>query len=139
MSLEPLLSAPWVIQVHAFGAIAAFLLGVVQLSAPKGTLPHRTLGVVWVLIMVAVVVSSIFIRPAINPATPFLQWFGPIHAFTVLTAVGIVIGVSRILKGGPNLKRHSGPFIGMFLGGLVVAGALAFLPGRIMNEVMFGG
>ena len=139
MSLEPLLNAPWVIQVHAFAAIAAFLLGAVQLSAPKGTLPHRTLGAVWVLIMSAVVISSIFIRPSLYPELPFLKWFGPIHAFTVLTGVGIVVGVSRILKGGPNLKRHSGPFIGMFLGGLVVAGALAFLPGRIMNEVMFGG
>ncbi len=41
MSLDPLLSAPWVIQVHAFGAIAAFFLGALQLAAPKGTLPHR--------------------------------------------------------------------------------------------------
>ncbi len=44
MSLAPLLDAAPAIPVHAFAAMTAFLLGVVQLAAPKGTLPHRTLG-----------------------------------------------------------------------------------------------
>jgi uncharacterized membrane protein len=39
MSLAPLLSAPLVIQVHAFAAMAAFVLGVVQLAAPRGRFP----------------------------------------------------------------------------------------------------
>ena len=67
MSLQPLLEAPWVIQVHAFGAMAAFLLGVVQFAAPKGTLPHKSLGAVWIVLMTAIAVSSIFIRPAFYP------------------------------------------------------------------------
>ena len=37
------------------------------------------------------------------------------------------------------MKFHSRPFRGMFIFGLIVAGALAFLPGRIMHEVAFGG
>jgi len=44
LSLDPLLQAAPVIRVHAFAAIAAFLLGSIQLMAPKGTLPHRTVG-----------------------------------------------------------------------------------------------
>lgn len=48
MSLAPLLDAPSVIQVHAFAAMTAFGLGIVQISAPKGTLPHRTIGWIWV-------------------------------------------------------------------------------------------
>ena len=138
MSLDPLLEAPWVIQVHAFAAIAAFFLGIVQFTAPKGTLPHRTLGVVWVLLMTAVAVSSIFVRPSIQPGLPLAQWFSPIHIFTILTVSGLVGGVRHLARGGPNLKRHKGPFIGMFLGGLVLAGAFAFYPGRIMHEVVFG-
>ena len=43
MTLVPLLAAPLVIVVHAFAAMAAFALGLVQLLAPKGTLPHRRL------------------------------------------------------------------------------------------------
>ena len=42
MSLAPLLNAPLAIQAHAFAAMAAFALGLVQFAAPKGTLPHRT-------------------------------------------------------------------------------------------------
>lgn len=140
MSLEPLLEAPWVIQVHAFAAIAAFFLGVIQFVAPKGTLPHKSLGVVWIVLMAAVTVSSIFIRPSIYPGLPITQWFSPIHILTVITAIGLYQGVGYLLKGGPSLKRHSAPFIGMFIGGLIIAGVLAVaLPGRIMNQVVFGG
>jgi uncharacterized membrane protein len=44
MTLAPLLSASPAIKLHAFAAMAAFALGVVQLSGPKGTGVHRTLG-----------------------------------------------------------------------------------------------
>ena len=54
MSLAPLLDAAPAIPVHAFAAMTAFLLGVVQLAAPKGTLPHHTLGWIWVGLMVSV-------------------------------------------------------------------------------------
>jgi uncharacterized membrane protein len=41
MTLEPLLAASPLIQIHAFAALAAFALGIFQLAAPKGTLRHR--------------------------------------------------------------------------------------------------
>ncbi|WDI33101.1 hypothetical protein PUV54_07815 [Hyphococcus flavus] len=139
MSLQPLLEASWVIQVHAFSAMAAFVLGVIQFTAPKGTLPHKTLGAVWVLLMTLIVISSIFIRPSVYPGLPLIQWFGPIHIFTVVTTVGIVGGLIYLIKGGPTLKKHKGPFMGIFIGGLIIAGAFAFLPGRIMHAVALGG
>ena len=139
MSLEPLLSAPWVIQVHAFGAMAGFLLGVIQFTAPKGTLPHRTIGFLWILILTAVGVSSIFIRPSLYPGLPLIKWFSWIHLFTLLTFWAVIQGSILLIRGGPALKFHARPFRGLFIGGLVIAGALAFLPGRIMNQVVFGG
>ena len=139
MSLEPLLSAPWVIQIHAFSAMAAFLLGIVQFAAPKGTLPHKSLGLVWIALMAAISVSSIFIRPSIAPGLPIWKWFSPIHIFTVLTFIGIFQGVQFLLKGGDTIKIHARAFRNIFIGGLVIAGAFAFLPGRIMNDVAFGG
>ena len=51
VTLAPLLSASPAIKLHAFAAMAAFALGVVQLSAPKGTLPHRAIGWLWVVLM----------------------------------------------------------------------------------------
>ena len=138
MSFEPLLSAPLIIQIHAFGAMAAFALGIVQFVAPKGTLPHKTLGLVWVILMATIATSSIFIRPAFNPGLPFIQWFSFIHLFTILTYFSVVQGLYLLLRGGPSLKSHAKAFRGIFIGGLVIAGAFAFLPGRIMHAVLFG-
>jgi len=139
MSLDPLLQAPLIIQAHAFGAMAAFALGLVQIVAPKGTLPHKTLGVIWIAIMVLVAASSAFILRSAPPGTPYWDRLTPIHLFIPITAFGLVSGVLLLLRGGPRLKAHSRPFISVFIGGLIVAGVLAFLPGRIMHEVAFGG
>jgi uncharacterized membrane protein len=51
VTLAPLLAASPAVKLHAFAAMAAFALGVVQLSAPKGTLPHRAIGWFWVVLM----------------------------------------------------------------------------------------
>ncbi len=89
--------------------------------------------------MAGVAVSSIFIRPALVPGLPIWKWLGPIHIFTIVTIVGAAQGVLLLAGGGPSLKKQARPFIGMFIGGLIIAGAIAFLPGRIMHLVAFGG
>jgi uncharacterized membrane protein len=38
--------------------MAAFALGLVQFAAPKGTLPHRTVGWIWVGLMAIVAAWS---------------------------------------------------------------------------------
>jgi len=62
MTLAPLLTAAPAIQVHAFAAMTAFALGVVQLTAPKSTLPHRALGWIWVALMLIVSITAFFIH-----------------------------------------------------------------------------
>jgi uncharacterized membrane protein len=46
MSLDPLFAAPLVVQLHAFAAMAAFVLGIVQFAAPQGHAapPHSGLS-----------------------------------------------------------------------------------------------
>jgi uncharacterized membrane protein len=62
MSLTPLLQSGPASQIHAFAAMAAFALGLVQLSAPKSTLPHRVVGWIWVALMTVVAVTAFFIH-----------------------------------------------------------------------------
>jgi uncharacterized membrane protein len=62
MSFAPLLDAAPAIPLHAFAAMAAFVLGLVQFAAPKGTLPHRTIGWIWVGLMACVAISSFWIH-----------------------------------------------------------------------------
>ena len=83
MTLEPLLTAPPVVQAHAFGAMAGFALGIVQFLAPKGTLPHKTLGVIWIIIMATVGISSAFIQHPVEPGDPF-EIAGPLTIAALL-------------------------------------------------------
>jgi uncharacterized membrane protein len=131
MSLAPLLDAAPAIQVHAFSAMAAFALGIVQLVAPKGTLPHRTLGWIWIALMAAVCVSSFWI----HELRMWGQW-GPIHLLSIFTLVMLPHAVLRAHR--HDVRGHRGAMIGIFTGALVVAGLFTFLPGRIMHAVVFG-
>lgn len=65
MSLTPLLNASPVIQLHAlhaFAAMSAFVLGIVQFARRKGTFSHRTIGWTWVLLMTLVAASGFWIH-----------------------------------------------------------------------------
>ena len=131
MSLAPLLQASPVIQAHAFAAMSAFALGVVQLAAPKGTIPHRILGWLWVAIMVVVSVTAFFIHQ-------IRLWgpWSPIHLLAIFTLVTLPLGVWRARR--HQVEHHRWTMIGIFTGGLVIAGAFTFMPGRIMHDVAFG-
>src|SRR3974390_2301178 len=115
MSFAPLLHASLAIQLHAFAAMTAFALGVVQFSAPKGTLPHRTLGWVWVGLMLAVSISAFFIHQ--------LRLWGPwspIHLLAIFTLVMLPFGVLAAHR--HQVGRHRCTMIGLFAGALVIAG-----------------
>jgi uncharacterized membrane protein len=90
MALAPLLDAAPAIPIHAFAAMAAFGLGVVQLAAPKGTLPHRTLGWIWVGLMLSVAVSSFWIHQ-IRLVGPW----SPIHLLSIFVLITVPLAVWR--------------------------------------------
>jgi len=79
MTLDPLLSAPQPIPVHAIAALVAMVLGGLQLWGPKGTRNHRTLGYIWVGLMAIVAFSGFFIH-----VLKLVGPFSPIHLLSVL-------------------------------------------------------
>jgi uncharacterized membrane protein len=131
VALAPLIGAAPVIQVHAFAAMAAFALGVVQLSAPKGTLPHRTIGWIWVAFMTVIAVSSFWIH-----GYRILGPFSPIHVLSIFTLAMLPLAVLHARR--HRVEKHRIAMIGIFTGALVIAGLFTFLPGRIMHAVAFG-
>jgi uncharacterized membrane protein len=131
VSLAPLLNALPPIPLHAIAAIAAFVLGVVQLAAPKGTLPHRTLGWIWVLLMAVVAASSFWIHQI-----RLVGLWSPIHLLSIFTLVMLPLGVWRAHR--HNVNAHRWTMIGIFTGALVIAGLFTLVPGRIMHAVIFG-
>lgn len=132
MSLAPLLNASPAIQLHAFAAIAAFALGLLQFARRKGTFSHRTFGWIWVVLMLIVAVTSFWI-------SEIKLWgpWSPIHILSVFTLVNLPIAVW--MARCHNVRAHRGWMIGIFAGALVIAGIFTLVPGRIMHAVIFGG
>lgn len=128
MNLEAFLLAPWHIQLHAVCALAAVAVGVVQFTAPKGTIPHRTVGYVWVVLMVTVAVTAIFIKTSGS--------FSWIHIFVPITLLGTVELAIRARRG--MTARHRTLALVLFLAALLLPGAFTFMPGRLMHTVVFG-
>jgi uncharacterized membrane protein len=131
MSLAPLLSAAPEIQVHAFAAMSAFALGIVQLAAPKGTLPHRTLGWIWVALMLVISASSFLIH-GIRMWGPW----SPIHILSVFTP--IMLAVAVVAARSHRVRTHKITMMSVFAGALVLAGLFTLVPGRIMHTALFG-
>jgi uncharacterized membrane protein len=131
MTLEPLLQASPAIQIHAFAAMTAFALGVVQLSAPKGTLPHRTLGWIWIALMLVVSISAFFI----HQLRMWGEW-SPIYLLAIYTLIMLPVAVLAARR--HQVPRHRRAMIGLFVGALVIAGLFTLWPGRIMYAVVFG-
>ncbi len=132
MTLTPLLQSDLAIQIHAFSAIAAALIGAFVLWRQKGTKLHKMLGRVWVVLMLITATSALFIHEIrlIGP-------FSPIHLFSIFTYVSLSQGLYAIIV-KRDVRRHRAEMQGAYLGALMLAGAFTFLPGRRMHAVVFG-
>lgn len=111
--------------------MGALALGIIQLTAPKGTLPHRVVGWTWAGLMLTVAASAFFIHE-------IRLWgpWSPIHLIAIFTLVMLPVGVLRAHR--HNVAAHRRTMLGLFIGGLVIAGGFTFVPGRIMYHVAFG-
>jgi len=130
MTLAPFLAAPPLVQIHATAALAAFALGVWQLAARKGTLPHRRIGWAWIALMVTVALTSFGITGGRGPG--HFSW---IHGISLFTLLALPVAVLHVRRG--RIDRHRWMMLGLFLGALVITGAFTLLPGRLMGRIVF--
>ncbi|TNC11011.1 DUF2306 domain-containing protein [Methylobacterium terricola] len=131
MTLQPLLQASPVIQIHAAAAIGALVLGALQFALPRGGGRHRLMGRLWVGLMAVVALSSFGISE-LRQVGPF-SW---IHLLSLGTLFTLVRAVVYARQG--RILAHRWTMIGLFLGALVITGLFTLLPGRIMGQVVFG-
>lgn len=136
--LDPLLSASPAVQLHVATVVPAFLLGTWLLFAShKGSPRHRLIGKVYLALMGVTAVAALFIRSFMDASVAVgplrLGW---IHLFVALTAHGIHGAFATIRAG--DVRGHRGAMRGLYFGGLIVAGLLAFMPGRVMYRMFFG-
>src|SRR5262249_6730843 len=117
MTLAPLLNAAPAIQLHVAAAFGIIVLGAVQFSAPKGTIPHPAVGWTWVAMMAVMLVSGFFIHDILQsgPFSPklcqvagkSLPWMtrcGAIHVVTLGMLLALPYAVLHARRG--NVQHH---------------------------------
>ncbi len=132
MNTQPLLDASLAVQIHVAAVIPAAILGAHILIYPKGTRLHRLFGKIWMVLMAVTAISSFFIHE-IN----LFYGFSPIHLLSIFVLVSIWRSIAAARA--HNIRAHKAGVIGMYVGGIGVAGLFTLVPGRIMNTVVFSG
>lgn len=128
---SPLHLAP-AIQVHLLLASAALGLGPLALRARKGARLHRWAGYLWVACMLGAAASSLWIHGLRGPR---FAGFSPIHGLALLTFAGVGGGLWLVAR--RRIAAHRRAMWGSYLGGCVVAGLVALLPGRYLGDLLW--
>ena len=137
MNLRPLLDAPLAVQLHVVTVVPAFFLGAwLLLISHKGSDVHRFVGKIYLTLMFVTAIFAFFIPSFMS----FSIGGGPvrlglIHLFIPLTIHGVWRTRKALREGDINAHRKS--MMGLYFGGLLIAGLLTFIPGRIMFRVFF--
>lgn len=126
--LTPMMSA------HLFTVLPAALLGTYLILRPKGTPSHRLLGKVYMILMLTTAALSLLIPAAVGPQ--LVGHLGLIHilSFVVLFSVPRAYFAAR----NHNLVHHKIAMIGVYVGGILVAGGFTLAPGRYLNQLLLG-
>ena len=132
MTLSPILNASIAVQIHVVAVLIAITATIFIFTRAKGTGQHRIGGYIWVASMAVTALSTFWIH-GLNTFTGF----SIIHLISVFVLVELVRGLRHIRRG--KVSAHRKTMTGMVWGGLVVAGGLSFLPGRVMYTVLVGG
>jgi len=99
----------------------AFVLGLIQFAASKGTLPDRTIGWIGVLLIASVAVSSFWIHQ-IKLVVPW----SPIHLLSILTLTLLPLAVWRALR--HRVADHRRARISTFARAILITGLFTLLP-----------
>ena len=120
--------------LHLATVVPAFAISAFQLIRRKGTPSHKLLGKIYMVLMLATGLITLAMPAEVGPR--FLNHFGFIHAFSFLTLFNVPLAYFAVRR--RNIKAHRGAMIGLYVGGILIAGAFAFSPGRMLHEWLFG-
>lgn len=131
MNLAPLADAPLAVKLHLATVLPAFALGTwLIFFSTKGAPYHRRLGMIYLALMTVTAVAAFFIR-SINRGG-----LSPIHLFVPLTLFSVFGALWSVRRG--NIRGHRAAMLGLYFGGLLIAGGLTLLPGRLLHRIVFG-
>jgi uncharacterized membrane protein len=119
--------------LHLATVVPAFAIGAFQLLRRKGTPSHKLLGKIYMLLMLATGFITLSMPAQVGPR--FLGHFGFIHIFSFLALFNVPAAYMAARRGKIRLHRFN--MISLYVGGILIAGAFAFSPGRMLHEWLF--
>ncbi|WP_048440474.1 DUF2306 domain-containing protein [Caenimonas sp. SL110] len=120
--------------LHLATVLPAFVIGTYQLARPKGTPAHRVLGRIYLVLMVATSIIALFMPARVGPR--ILGHFGFIHLLCLLTIYAAPTAYLAARRG--DIRSHKNAMITVYVGAILIAGAFAFSPGRLLHGWLFG-
>ena len=117
--------------LHLATIFPAFLIGTFLMLNHKGTPVHKLLGKIYMSLMMFTAGVTLFMSAEVGPK--ILNHFGFIHllSFFVLYTVPSAYLAAR----NGDIKHHRNNMVGLYLGGILVAGAFTFMPGRLFHNL----
>jgi uncharacterized membrane protein len=119
--------------LHLMTVVPAFFIGAALLVSRKGSANHRLLGKAYMVLMLLTACISLFMSAEVGPTV--LGHFGFIHLFSLL--VLYLVPSAYVAARAGNIRRHRANMIGLYVGGILIAGAFAFAPGRLLHTWIF--
>ncbi|WP_133406528.1 DUF2306 domain-containing protein [Parashewanella tropica] len=119
--------------IHLVTVVPAFLIGTYLLFTKKGTPIHKRFGRIYMILMLVTACISLFMQAQVGPL--FLGHFGYIHLLSFLTIYAVPVAYFSAKNG--NIKRHKASMVALYVGGMLVAGTFAFMPGRLLHDWLF--
>lgn len=119
--------------IHLMIIIPAFLIGTILILMPKGSALHRVLGRSYLLFMLATGCITLLMSAKVGPT--FLGHFGFIHLLSLYTLYLVPSAYFSVRRG--NITKHKLSMIGLYVGGILIAGTFAFMPGRMLHKILF--
>lgn len=125
---------PALAYLHLATVAPCFLIGAWLLAQPKGTKPHRLLGRIYALLILFTALMTLLMPAEVGPR--MLGHFGFIHLFSVLVLTCIPLAIRGVRRGDLRAHRHN--MLGVYIGGVLIAGAFTLTPGRMLHQWLFG-
>ena len=120
--------------VHLASILPAFLIGTYLIVSSKGTPKHRLMGKVYMLLMILTALTTLFMPAQIG--STILNHFGFIHLFSLSVFFTVPGAYIAALNG--NIRTHKHNMLGLYAGGILIAGSFALMPGRFMYSWLYG-
>jgi uncharacterized membrane protein len=136
MDLKPILDAPFAVKLHLATVVPAFAIGTwLIFFSRKGAPVHRALGAIYLTLMTVTAITTLFVHQ-LMPRSPFFG-LSPVHLLVPLTFFAVISALWAARR--HDVTGHRRAMISLYIGGMLIAGGLTLLPGRILYRAFLGG